>query len=50
MLDADMKSDQQIFGKILKRAGVQTLKICATHASEGEKVFQYFQSFCTLIV
>lgn len=37
-LDADIKSDQQNFGKLQKRAGVETSKICATWASEGEKV------------
>ena len=38
-LDADIKSDQQNFGELQKQAGVETLKICATEASEGEKVF-----------
>jgi len=39
MLDAGVRSDQENFGKLQKRAGVETLKICATRASEGEKVF-----------
>lgn len=38
-LDVDIKPDQQNFGKLQKRSGVETLQICATQASEGEKGF-----------